>query len=122
MRDEFLAVLGHELRNPLAAISTAMQVIAGGVSPTRRAYLDELIHREVGILRRLVDDLLDLSRMTHGQIELKKGPTDLARVLESAMATSKVLIAARGQELDIHIPARERAVRGRRGAADSSCR
>jgi PAS domain S-box-containing protein len=103
-KDEFLALLGHELRNPLAAIANAMQVVSGGVTAVQRASLDELIVRQVDLLRRLVDDLLDLSRITHGQISLQKERVDLApflrRVTEAAQSTS----AHRGQEVVLRLP------------------
>jgi len=61
-----------KLRNPLAAISNAMQLLSGGVTAAQRAFVDEVIGRQVAVLRQLVDDLLDLSRIAHGQIGLQK--------------------------------------------------
>jgi two-component system, chemotaxis family, CheB/CheR fusion protein len=65
-KDEFLAFMGHELRNPLAAIHTAGHVLSHNPSPERRARMEDIISRQTTIMRRLVDDLLDLERITHG--------------------------------------------------------
>ncbi|MCC6392775.1 MAG: response regulator [Bryobacterales bacterium] len=104
LKDEFLAVLGHELRNPLAAISNAVQVLSGGVTAAQRASLDELIRRQVEFLRRLVDDLLDVSRITHGQIRLQKEGVDLSDLLRISAAAAQQAVAERAQTLVIRMP------------------
>jgi PAS domain S-box-containing protein len=104
LKDEFLALLGHELRNPLATIYTAVQLIIGGVAAERRAALDEMIGRQVTVLQRLVDDLLDLARITHGQIELQKERLDLSMFLQKASVAARSYIAGRGQELVVRLP------------------
>src|SRR5262249_50224136 len=71
-KDEFLAFLGHELRNPLAAIHMAAQVLSKATSEERRATMHDIIGKQTALTRRLVDDLLDLERITHGHIELKR--------------------------------------------------
>jgi nitrogen-specific signal transduction histidine kinase/CheY-like chemotaxis protein len=87
-KDEFLALLAHELRNPLGAISTAAQVLkvthAGG-KPETRAH--DVIARQVGHITRLVDDLLDIERVVSGKIRLNRQPLDLADVVRGAVAT-----------------------------------
>jgi signal transduction histidine kinase/ActR/RegA family two-component response regulator len=87
-KDEFLAMLGHELRNPLAAIATAERVlnnVRGSEESAARARA--VIGRQVDHLRRLVDDLLDVGRVMTGKIVLERVPLDLARVVEHALGT-----------------------------------
>ena len=81
-KDEFLAMLAHELRNPLAPIRNAVQLSAGRRPPRpTRAGRRDVIERQVQHLARLVDDLLDVSRITRGKIELRKEPLDLAPIV-----------------------------------------
>jgi PAS domain S-box-containing protein len=103
-KDEFLALLGHELRNPLAAISNAQQLLSGGATAAQRAFVDEVIGRQVAVLGRLVDDLLDLSRIAHGQIGLQKERIDLSELLQRATMPAQLAVAARGQELLVRPP------------------
>jgi PAS domain S-box-containing protein len=103
-KDEFLAFMGHELRNPLAAIHTAGHVLTRNPSPERRARMEDIINRQTTIMRRLVDDLLDLERITHGHIELKLGPVDLAECLHRAVAAVESTLANRKQELLLQLP------------------
>jgi PAS domain S-box-containing protein len=103
-KDEFLATLAHELRNPLAPIRSALQVmrLAGG----DRSAMDEsqtVIDRQVQQMVRLIDDLLDLSRISRGKIELRKKPIELAEVLKSAIETSRPLIEDSGHRLEIEL-------------------
>jgi PAS domain S-box-containing protein len=104
-KDEFLAMLAHELRNPLAPIRNAVQImqLLGPVDPNlQRA--QEMIERQVKHLARLVDDLLDVSRITSGKIKLRKESVELAAVLARAVETSRPLIDARRHELTITLP------------------
>ncbi|HKF65517.1 MAG TPA: PAS domain S-box protein [Vicinamibacterales bacterium] len=103
-KEEFLAVLGHELRNPLAAIHTAVDVLSGGGTPEQRARMEEMIGRQTTLMRRLVDDLLDHERITRGHIELKPERVDLAACLQRAVAAVNVNIASRKQELHLRLP------------------
>src|SRR5690348_5617336 len=105
-KDEFLALLGHELRNPLAAISTSLQVLSGKCTAAQRLQLRQATVRQVAMMRRLLDDLLDLNRVTRGQIELKKENLDLAEFLEKAASEVRSVIAERGQELVVRHPAK----------------
>ena len=99
-KDEFLAMLAHELRNPLAPISTAAHMLrlAGAPSPGV-ARASEIIGRQVGHLTRLVDDLLDVSRVTRGLVELDLAPVDVRAVVSAAAEQARPLIQARGHEL-----------------------
>jgi two-component system CheB/CheR fusion protein len=102
-KDEFLATLAHELRNPLAPIRTALEILrlgGGADSGEMRAVLD----RQVGHLVRLVDDLLDVSRITRGKVELRKQRLELAAVVTTAVETSRPLIAEAGHALTVTLP------------------
>jgi len=102
-KDEFLALLGHELRNPLSPITTALQVLR-----LRRVRLRELdiLERQVRHLTRLVDDLLDVSRITRGKIELRRRPLELSTVIRRAIETTSPLLEQRRHELEVHAPTR----------------
>jgi signal transduction histidine kinase/ActR/RegA family two-component response regulator len=100
-RDQFLAMLGHELRNPLGAINNAMGVLDAASPPTdatEREHRD-IIHRQTDHLARLVDDLLDVSRITSGKIALQKRPTDLCEVLLAGVRSMDGLVRAQRHEL-----------------------
>lgn len=104
-KDEFLAMLAHELRNPLAPIRTAAQVLRMlGVADPRAERSTKIIERQVEHMSRLVDDLLDVSRITSGKIKLQKGQVDLATVVAPAVETARPLIDARKHELSIELP------------------
>lgn len=100
-KDEFLAVLGHELRNPLAAISTGIALLQSGPAPERRAWTEQMIARQAKQLERLVDDLLDVSRITRGKIELRKESARLQKVLEESVAAVQDLVAQRRHRLSL---------------------
>jgi PAS domain S-box-containing protein len=104
-KDEFLAMLSHELRNPLAPIRNAAQVlrVAGG-DPTKVRWARDIIDRQVQQLGRLVDDLLDVSRITRGRIELRIEPVNLHDILERAVETSRPMIEGRKHELLLSLP------------------
>ncbi|HEY4582402.1 MAG TPA: PAS domain-containing protein [Lysobacter sp.] len=99
-KDEFLAMLAHELRNPLAPIGTAAHLLrrSGGDSgPVRDAA--EVIARQAGHLTRLVDDLLDVSRVTRGRVQLERAPVDLRPVVATAVEQARPLLQARNHVL-----------------------
>jgi signal transduction histidine kinase/ActR/RegA family two-component response regulator len=104
-KEEFLAMLAHELRNPLAPIRTAAQVLRrlGEDTPGIRQSQD-IIERQVQHLARLVDDLLDVSRITRGKIELHKESIDLAAALTRAVETVRPMIEDRRHELTMDLP------------------
>jgi PAS domain S-box-containing protein len=104
-KDEFLAMLAHELRNPLAPILAAVELLEhhrGSLASDERAR--QVIARQVEHLRRLVDDLLEVSRVTSGKIRLAKEPTDAGNLVAGALETSRPLIDAKGQELTVDVP------------------
>ncbi|MBX9584219.1 MAG: PAS domain-containing protein [Gemmataceae bacterium] len=104
-KDEFLATLAHELRNPLAPIRNGLQIMRlakGGREAVETART--MMERQVGQMVHLVDDLLDLSRISRGKIELRKERVELAKVLQQAVETSRPLIDASGHDLAIDLP------------------
>jgi PAS domain S-box-containing protein len=104
-KDEFLAVLAHELRNPLAPIRTALQLVAvAGDDAARRNRACTVMDRQLRHMVRLVDDLLDVSRITRGRIELQKQPAELAAILQNAIETSRPTIEGNGHELTVTFP------------------
>ena len=105
LKDEFLAVLGHELRNPLAAISTAVDLLHSDVKLAQRDTVDALIRSQVAVLRRLVDDLLDISRMSLGGLRLQKHSVSLPELLATAATAARSAVAERGQQLVVAGPA-----------------
>ncbi|MFP5350206.1 MAG: PAS domain-containing protein [Gammaproteobacteria bacterium] len=104
-KDEFLATLAHELRNPLAPIRHAV-TIAGmqGVSPDKLKWSREVIDRQVRHMARLLDDLLDVSRITRGKLELRKERVYLASVVGTAIETVRPLIETKKHELTVDLP------------------
>ena len=106
-KDEFLAMLSHELRNPLAPIRTAMEVIRRVAPPDPTlALAREAVDRQVGHLVRLVEELLDVSRISEGRITLKKEQVELGKVIEHSLDTVRPLAEARGQRLVLRKPPR----------------
>jgi signal transduction histidine kinase len=104
-KDQFLAMLAHELRNPLAPIQIAMQVIRAGDTSTPEAQkAREIVDRQVQHLTRLLDDLLDVARITIGKIQLRKEPVNLAVVVAEALEASRALIEQRGHSLSVSLP------------------
>ncbi len=104
-KNEFLAMLSHELRNPLAAISNAVRLLQ--ISPPadpQAAPARDVLGRQVAHLVRLIDDLLDVSRITSGKITLRSEPVDIRTVVGRAVETAQPLIAARGQQLVVSVP------------------
>lgn len=104
-KDEFLGLLAHELRNPLAPVRHAVHImrLKGIEDPDIRTCRD-LIERQTDQLARLVDDLMDVSRITAGKIRLHLEPVDLALVIADAIETSRPLIDARGHQLQVALP------------------
>jgi signal transduction histidine kinase len=100
VKDEFLAMLGHELRNPLAPIVTALHVLKADGGHSR---IHDILERQVGHLLRLVDDLLDVSRITRGKIELRRERVDLATIVARALEISAPLVEERKNQLAIEV-------------------
>jgi CheY-like chemotaxis protein/two-component sensor histidine kinase len=112
-KDEFLAMLAHELRNPLAPIGAAASLL-------QRARLDEdlvrktsqIIGRQVAHMTELIDDLLDVSRVTRGQVELDEAALDMRDIVTDAVEQVMPLVRARGQQLDVDVPVQDMRVMG----------
>jgi signal transduction histidine kinase/ActR/RegA family two-component response regulator len=104
-KDQFLATLAHELRNPLAPITNAVEILrrAGLENPAHKRAL-EIMGRQVQQMVRLIDDLLDVSRITTGKVLLDMSRVDLVQVLNSAVEIAAPGIAARGHALSLHLP------------------
>jgi PAS domain S-box-containing protein len=112
-KDEFLAVLAHELRNPLAPLRSGLDIIRHlGPKDPPLSRVTDMMGRQIGNLVRLVDDLLDLSRVTHGRLELRREPVLLREVADAALEASRILIDSRGHELIFHCGDDQLAVDG----------
>ncbi len=104
-KDEFLAMLAHELRNPLAPIQNALAILAlPAASEATIAQAKEVLHRQVQHLTRLVDDLLDIARISRGKIELRKERVALEMVVGRAVEAARPLIDARQHALMVNLP------------------
>ncbi len=103
-KDEFLAILGHELRNPLSPIRNAAEALRFvDYQDKRLIWARETITRQVGIMTRLVDDLLDVARLTRGILMLRKETVDMALVVHNALESTKALIEARHHHITVSI-------------------
>ena len=104
-KDEFLAMLAHELRNPLAPISTAAEMLRMVVNDERVRNTSDIILRQVKHMTALVDDLLDVSRVTRGLVELNRETLDIRSVVASAIEQARPLVEARRHTLTVRMPA-----------------
>jgi signal transduction histidine kinase len=105
-KDQFLAILAHELRNPLAPIRNAVQVLMTRSAPDPElTWNQQVIDRQVRHMARLLDDLLDVSRISHNRLELRKERIALSAVIEAAIETSRALIDSRQHDLAVALPA-----------------
>ena len=112
-KNEFLAMLAHELRNPLAPIRNAVQLLRmPGHGQAKLNWALDVLERQTQQLVRLVDDLLDVARITQGRIILKLEPVDVAKVVGVAVEMSRPLIKAREHELAVTVPPAPLAVHG----------
>lgn len=104
-KDEFLATLAHELRNPLAPLRNGLEIMRKTrPDDAQSERLRAMMVRQLGQLTRLVDDILDVSRMTHGKIALRKEPLDLRDAARAAVDSIGPAIAAKGQRLSVDTP------------------
>jgi signal transduction histidine kinase len=105
-KDEFMAVLGHELRNPLAPILTAVKIIQSVAPTDQRALLSAsaVIERQSKHLVRLVDDILDVARIGRGLLELRKERLDIATAIHQAVEAVESMVSARDQQLAVKLP------------------
>ena len=103
-KNDFLSMLAHELRNPLAPIRNANTLLATGPGPDRVRWAHGVIDRQLTHMVRLVDDLLDVSRLTLGKIHLAVQSVELGQVLEQAIEAVRPLVAHRGHHLEVVLP------------------
>jgi signal transduction histidine kinase/ActR/RegA family two-component response regulator len=103
-KDEFLAMLAHELRNPLAPVRNSLQILRLTTQDPTVERVRAVMERQVGHLIRLVDDLMEVSRITRGKIELRRERMDLARAIRSAIETSQPVMDAQGHVLELELP------------------
>lgn len=104
-KNEFLAMLAHELRNPLAPIRNAVRIMQGAqVSDPTVVWVREVIGRQVDHMSRMVDDLLDVSRIARGKVTVQNAELTLADLFERAVEASEPLVKARQQELSLQLP------------------
>ncbi|MEZ4236948.1 MAG: PAS domain-containing protein [Myxococcota bacterium] len=104
-KDEFLAILAHELRNPLAPIRTGLQVLQhDGLSGPALGQVRAMMERQVGHMVRLIDDLLDLSRITSGKIRLQREVSELSALVDAVVETNRPQIEAGKLHLDVSLP------------------
>jgi CheY-like chemotaxis protein/nitrogen-specific signal transduction histidine kinase len=110
-KDDFIAMLGHELRNPLAPITTALHLLRARAGD---AYAKErgVIERQVNHMTRLVNDLLDVARITRGDVELRKGEVEISRIVADAVETASPLLEQKGHRLKVAVPSDGLCVNG----------
>lgn len=105
-KDEFLAMLAHELRNPLAPIRNAAYVLGRlDLAEPRLLWAQDIIERQVSHLAHLVDELLDVARIVQGKIVLKKARVELADLIRQACESVQPLMSAKGHRFEVHMPA-----------------
>lgn len=103
-KDEFLGTLAHEVRNPLAAISMAVEVLRQETSMHDRAQFCDIISRQALQILHLVEDLMDVSRIAHGKVRIQKVPVDLVPLISQAIEAVQPLLIARNQQLTLLLP------------------
>ena len=111
-KDEFIATLSHELRNPLAPLRNAVHLLRGAAETPETLPIHEMMERQIGHLVRLVDDLLEVSRITRGKLDLRKERIDLAFVVRTAVETCSPIIQQAGHRLTLGLPAEPLWVEG----------
>lgn len=103
-KDQFIAMLAHELRNPLAPIKNGLEILGRNPDPESATNIRNMMDRQVNHLIRLIDDLLDVSRITHNKIDLRKSVITVQSAIQSAVETCKPLIDAAGHSLNLVVP------------------
>lgn len=106
-KDEFLAVLAHELRNPLAPLNNGLRLLrAAGHGDDKSRHILTMLERQVRHLARLVDDLLDIARISSGKISLRKEPVDIVEVLRNAVEACRGAVDTAGHSISVSLPDR----------------
>jgi two-component system, sensor histidine kinase len=104
-KDDFLAALAHELRNPLGVVSNAFDILPEAQTPEPVSQeLRDIINRQISLMSRLVDDLLDLSRISRGQIGLAREPCDFAAIVRQTADDYRAILESNGLELEVDAP------------------
>jgi len=114
-KNEFLAVLGHELRNPLAPIRNALHMLRQKTDAAAMSWASELIERQVTTLTRLADDLLDVTRLARGKLSVRRDLLDLAALARTTVADHEPMFRAANRQLTAHVPAGPIWLRGDAG-------
>ncbi|MEX2124055.1 MAG: response regulator [Woeseia sp.] len=106
-KDEFISILGHELRNPLAAMQSGIELLRISPLPISKVpWARDLLQRQLRHLKRLIDDLLDVSRITTGRVQLQRETLDLKNVIEHSVDAARPLITERQHTLRVEVPAK----------------
>ena len=106
-KDDFLATLSHELRNPLSALTAAAHLLdRGSLDAQADIMARQIVKRQTGLMSRLLDDLLDVSRITRGKLEIRKAPTELSSIIESAIEAVQPLLNRKGHVFSVKVPDR----------------
>jgi signal transduction histidine kinase len=112
-KDEFISILGHELRNPLAAMQSGIELLQISPLPIAKVpWARELLQRQLGHLKRLIDDLLDVSRITTGRVQLKRETLNLKDVIEHSVDAARPLINERHHSLKVELPSEPLCIDG----------
>jgi two-component system, sensor histidine kinase len=107
-KDAFLATLSHELRNPLSALTTASHLLErGSVDSNADLMARQIVKRQTLVMGRLLDDLLDVSRITRGKLEIRKVPTEVSAIIEAAIETVQPLLNRKGHTFKVSLPERD---------------
>jgi len=106
-KDDFLATLSHELRNPLSALSTAAHLLdRGSLDAKAEVSARQIVKRQTRLMSRLLDDLLDVSRITRGKLEIRKAPIEVSAIIESAIETVQPWLNRKGHAFSVNVPER----------------
>jgi signal transduction histidine kinase/CheY-like chemotaxis protein len=107
-KDDFLATLSHELRNPLSALTTAAHLLdRGSLDAKADVMAKQIVKRQTGLMSRLLDDLLDVSRITRGKLEIRTSPIEVSSIIESAIETVQPLLNRKGHAFSVSLPDRD---------------
>ncbi len=110
-KDDFLATLSHELRNPLSALSAAALLLERESLDVKAELMArQIVKRQTNLMGRLLDDLLDVSRITRGKLEIRKSPTELSKIIESAIETVQPLLTRKSHAFSVAVPERDTVI------------